>query len=76
VPLFILLPENTVYTERSYAASFLDIGPTILAASHCSGQIRSHGQNLLSLPLHDKEVPYRNAAFSRKELFAQIAKKR
>lgn len=76
VPLFILLPEKTVYTEHTYAASFLDIGPTVLAASRCGGQIHSHGLNLLAIPLHDKEVPYRNEAFSRKELFAQIEKKR
>jgi lipoteichoic acid synthase len=76
VPLFILLPEKTVYAEHAYAASFLDIGPTILAASRCPGQIHSHGQNLLSLPMHDKEVPYRNAVFSRKDLYTQIAKKR
>lgn len=76
VPLFILLPEKSAYTERSYAASFLDIGPTILAASRCKGQIKSHGQNLLDYPLHDKEVPYRNAVYSRKDLYTQIAKKR
>jgi lipoteichoic acid synthase len=76
VPLFILLPEKTVYTEHAYAASFLDVGPTVLAASHCAGQIRSYGQNLLSLPLRDKDIPFRNAVYSRKELFDQIAEKK
>ena len=76
VPLFIVTPEKTVYRERTYAASFLDIAPTVLAASRCSGSIGTHGLNLLERPTQEKEVPHRLGIYSRKALFAMISRKR
>jgi lipoteichoic acid synthase len=76
VPLFILTPERTVYNEKKYAASFLDIAPTILAASGIQDSIRTNGQNLLDLPIKNKEIPLRGQMYSRKQLYSMIAKKR
>ena len=75
VPLFILTPERTVYNEKKYAASFLDIAPTILAASGINDSIKTNGQNLLDLPLKNKEIPLRGQLYSRKQLYSMIAKK-
>jgi lipoteichoic acid synthase len=76
VPLFILTPGKNVHYEKKYAASFLDIAPTALFASGVTDSIRSHGQNLLNLPLQEKELPLRGQLYSRKHLYSLIAKKR
>jgi hypothetical protein len=76
VPLFIIMPEKTVHHERSLAASFLDIRPSAIAASGITDSIRSYGVNLLSVPMADKNVPYRLGIYSRKSLFDQIARSR
>jgi lipoteichoic acid synthase len=76
VPLFILTPDKTVHFEKRYAASFLDIAPTVLAVSGVSDSIRTNGQNLLDLPLKNKEIPLRGQLYSRKQLYSMIAKKR
>jgi lipoteichoic acid synthase len=76
VPLFILTPEKTTHWEKKYAASFLDIAPTVLAASGINDSIRTNGQNLLDLPLKNKEIPLRGQLYSRKQLYSMIAKKR
>jgi phosphoglycerol transferase MdoB-like AlkP superfamily enzyme len=76
VPLFIILPEKRVYHEKRYAASFLDIAPTVLAAAGIKDSIRTNGLNLLSTPLRNKEIPFRGHLYSRKFLYKKIAKKR
>jgi lipoteichoic acid synthase len=76
VPLFILTPQKTVYREGTFAASFLDIAPTVLAAGRCSGSINTRGCNLLAFPLQDKEIPFRLGIYSRKALFSKISRKR
>jgi phosphoglycerol transferase MdoB-like AlkP superfamily enzyme len=76
VPFFIITPEKTICREDNYAASFLDIAPTVLAASQCRGSIRSQGINLLAPPLQDGPIPFRGGRYSRKFLFAEIERKR
>jgi lipoteichoic acid synthase len=75
VPLLILTPGKTTHREKKYAASFLDIAPTILAASGIQDSIRTNGQNLLDLPLKNKEVPLRGQLYDRKQLYSMISKK-
>jgi phosphoglycerol transferase MdoB-like AlkP superfamily enzyme len=75
VPLFILTPEKTTHWEKKYAASFLDIAPTILAASGVNDSIRTNGLNLLDLPLKTQEIPLRGQLYGRKQLYSRIAKK-
>lgn len=76
VPLFILTPDKKVHYEKKYAASFLDIAPTALAASGITDSIRTHGLNLFDLPLREKEIPLRGQIYSRKQLYSMVAKKR
>jgi lipoteichoic acid synthase len=73
VPLFIITPAGTIYREGTYSGTFLDVAPTILSISRCSGEIRSHGQDLLSFPIAEKYVPYRADLYSRAGLFKQAA---
>jgi lipoteichoic acid synthase len=76
VPLFIISPGKTIYQEKRYAASFLDIAPTVLTACRCRSPIRSYGIDLLSLPTTDKEIPFRLNVYSRKMLYDKIRKSR
>jgi phosphoglycerol transferase MdoB-like AlkP superfamily enzyme len=76
VPLFIISPENTVYRETTHAASFLDIAPTLLAAGHLKGAIRSNGLNLFSFPAQDRVIPFRGNIYSRNFLYDRIARKK
>jgi lipoteichoic acid synthase len=72
VPLFIISPAKTFYREKQFAASFLDIAPTVLAACHCRNPIRSYGLDLLAVPTTDKEIPFRLNVYSRKMLYDKI----
>jgi lipoteichoic acid synthase len=75
IPLFIITPEKTVYRERNLAASFLDIAPTVLAASHSKTPIGTQGLDLLSFPTQDRGIPFCLGLYGRKDLYKKIAGK-
>ena len=74
VPLFVITPDKTVYREKALAASFLDIAPTVLVASGIGDSIRTYGIDLLSLPVQNKDIPFRRGICSRKSLFEKISR--
>lgn len=73
VPLFIITPDNQKYTETSKVASFLDVAPTIMAASNKSYSLYSDGSNLLSQTKNFLEIPLKGASFNREELYKKIS---
>lgn len=75
VPLFIILPEGTVYKEKEKVASFLDIAPTVLELANIHGEYSTYGESLIA-PFHTegKEIPYRGYFFDRKQLYDEIEK--
>jgi lipoteichoic acid synthase len=72
VPLFIITPDNKVHKEDKYAASFLDISPTILYASGVKFKENSDGENLINLDGNYNEVPFKGGIFDRSYLFDQV----
>jgi phosphoglycerol transferase MdoB-like AlkP superfamily enzyme len=72
VPLIIVGEgENWEPGINRWAASFLDIGPTALAASGITYNIQTEGIDLLSVDSsHQKsEIPFNGISFNRNELF-------
>lgn len=49
VPLLIVTPKNSVRLEMKKAVSYLDLAPTVLAASGVPFRYRTSGENLLKL---------------------------
>lgn len=72
VPMIIITPDNIQYQEKNIAASFLDVAPTVLNATHCPYSVTSYGIDLLSLENRDAKIPFRGINFDRKELFRKI----
>jgi lipoteichoic acid synthase len=72
VPFFIITPDSLAFREDRCAASFVDVAPTVLAASKVPFSIRSNGHNLLSRPLANTVVEYRGGAFLRADLYKRI----
>jgi phosphoglycerol transferase MdoB-like AlkP superfamily enzyme len=73
VPLFILMPEHTQYSDTKKVASFLDIAPTILNLTGSDSVYRTNGQNLLNYPLLADKIAYKGKYYTR-ELLYTIAK--
>lgn len=76
VPLFILTPDGQKYRETKCVASFLDLAPTILAASGCGCVYATRGQNLLEYPLKSSNVPFHGLMLSREKLWSQYVRNR
>jgi len=73
VPLFIITPDNRVHYEKKRAVSFLDIAPTILAASNRPYEIKSFGMDLLADTAEWKPVPFRGQLYKREFLYKMIS---
>lgn len=73
VPLFIITPDNMKYSEQEYAASFLDIAPTVLNASGAPYSILSDGADLLDPDKKPGNIPHRGLLIDRAELYEKIA---
>ena len=69
VPLIIVTPAHTRYTERRLVASYLDLAPTVLCASGARASMLTGGVNLLDTPLRQTSIPYRGNDYSREQLF-------
>jgi phosphoglycerol transferase MdoB-like AlkP superfamily enzyme len=72
VPLYILTPGNKIYREQKTAASFLDIAPTVMAASKIKFSIKSNGNDLLAAAQEQTKIKYKGSAYSREDLFSRI----
>lgn len=74
VPLFIITPDGMKYREEKMAASFLDVGITILNASGIKYSIKSFGTDLLKPGGgNESKIPYRGLQWDRRELFGKIS---
>lgn len=73
VPLFIITPDNKVYTENQVVASFLDIAPTILEVSGIYYKIYSDGTNLLNRDKNPLNIPLKGESFDRAWLYERIS---
>jgi lipoteichoic acid synthase len=76
VPLFIITPDSRAYRENSCVATFIDIAPTMLAASGIPYSLHTSGTNLLKEPIKDGVVCYRGATYSRAGLYAAISREK
>lgn len=74
VPLFVVAPDSRGRRENACVASFLDIAPTMLAASGIPYLLRTSGANLLNVPLANGVVCYRGGVYSRAELYKKISR--
>ncbi|HMD68494.1 MAG TPA: LTA synthase family protein [Chitinivibrionales bacterium] len=72
VPMFILTPDSRVHYESRCAASFIDVAPTVLAASGVPYKLHTKGTNLLNVPLADGPLPFRGGTYLRSELYAKV----
>lgn len=74
VPLFILTPDRQKHSENKKIASFLDIAPTILAASRIPYDIKSDGSNLLESNIKFLKIPLKDMWFDRGWLYDKISR--
>lgn len=72
VPLFILTPDGQKRIESSAVASFLDISPTVLAASGLKYSVYSNGSNLLKKNASYQSIPLKGTPFDRVWLYNNI----
>jgi phosphoglycerol transferase MdoB-like AlkP superfamily enzyme len=68
VPLFILMPDGRKYHEEKCAATFLDIGPTLLSISGLECKYNSDGTDLTKYPLRNSNIPFHGTLLTRKKL--------
>ncbi|MEM2956585.1 MAG: LTA synthase family protein [Candidatus Pacearchaeota archaeon] len=74
VPIFIITPDKKQYIEEKYAASFLDIAPTVLLVSGISFfNYSTEGQNLVDFPIKDSAISFIGNQYRRAVLY-QMAK--
>jgi phosphoglycerol transferase MdoB-like AlkP superfamily enzyme len=73
VPLYVLTPDNRARTERTRAASLLDLSPTLLRAAGVGFSMTTWGQDLLGDTL-DNAIPFRDKTYSRTELYRLVDK--
>lgn len=73
VPLYILPPAGASASDRRTAVSFLDLAPTLLAASGREAAIRSKGEALGQGTLGDTPLFHKGKAFARDSLHALLA---
>ena len=69
VPFFLISSEKNIKEERKIAASFLDIGPTILYISGIPFKIHSDGENLTDNISKRSLISQNNMVWSRLELY-------
>ncbi|BCN32990.1 LTA synthase family protein [Anaeromicropila herbilytica] len=74
VPLLIITPEKIHYTNTKYAASFLDVAPTVLDFSGISYSIRSKGGSLSSGNEPNSLIPFKGRQYDRRELITNEEK--
>ena len=74
VPFILLTPDNKQHQENKYAATFLDISPTILYAAGVGFTIRTDGINLADPPRTMPQIPFKGKLYDRDYLFAAIDK--
>ncbi|NLM20195.1 MAG: LTA synthase family protein [Peptococcaceae bacterium] len=72
VPFYILTPDGTVYQEPKKAASFLDIGPTILDLARIDTLYTTYGESLMLPHNISTKIPYRGYWFDREQLYQQM----
>lgn len=77
VPLFILTPNQKVYQEKTMAASFLDISPTVLYASGIPFTVESDGIDLLKRASDSGTaavgtVPFKGVQYDRQDLYNKV----
>ncbi|MDP4092957.1 MAG: LTA synthase family protein [Bacillota bacterium] len=72
VPLIIITPDNKIYKEDKFVASFLDLGPTILDISGVPFNIRSDGEDLMKGLDSHKTIPFKGTEYDRAYLFEKI----
>ena len=72
VPMFVITPEGQSSVEYSYAASFLDVAPTMLRSSGIAYDYKSSGINLLGPLTNIPELPYKGGLYSRASLLEKI----
>ncbi|NLO97080.1 MAG: LTA synthase family protein [Peptococcaceae bacterium] len=72
VPFYILSPERIVYQETAKAASFLDIGPTILDLARIDTFFTTYGESLMPPHKLSNKIPYRDYWFDREQLYQRI----
>ncbi|RCK80778.1 MAG: Lipoteichoic acid synthase LtaS Type IVb [Candidatus Ozemobacter sibiricus] len=69
VPLILLVPGATPRVERTMAAGFLDIAPTLLRAAGVPFRLRSAGSDLLDpAAMARSAIPFLGSECSRKDL--------
>lgn len=73
VPLFIITPDGQKHRENSEVASFLDISPTLLAASGIPYSVYSDGSNLLKNNINYLNIPLKGSSFDRAWLYNKIS---
>ena len=72
VPMFVITPDSQAKAQDSYAASFLDIAPTMLKASGIAYNYKTSGINLVDTPGEAPEIPYKGCLFNRSSLLQYI----
>jgi phosphoglycerol transferase MdoB-like AlkP superfamily enzyme len=74
VPFIMATPDHKTYRESTYAASFLDICPTILYETGTAFTIKTNGINLASPPAVLPTIPFKEKLHDRKSLFDKITR--
>jgi phosphoglycerol transferase MdoB-like AlkP superfamily enzyme len=72
VPMIILTPDGKSYLETKNVASFLDVAPTILAASGVHYSYRSNGANLLDQNCRMGTLGFYDMTYLRSNLYSKI----
>ena len=72
VPFIMLTPDDISYREEKYAASFLDIAPTVLHAAGIDFTIKTDGINLAEPPDVLPKIPFKGKLYDREYLFTAI----
>lgn len=72
VPLLVISPQNKYITTTYKAASFLDIGPTILNISGLQFSYKAFGENLLKRDGLIKDIPFMELQYDRKTIYNRI----
>jgi phosphoglycerol transferase MdoB-like AlkP superfamily enzyme len=75
VPMLIITPDHKVMRESRYAATFLDIAPTILQNNNLTYTYQMQGDNLLDR-LKNGTIPYKGKQYDREYLYQKAAKTR
>jgi phosphoglycerol transferase MdoB-like AlkP superfamily enzyme len=73
VPLFLITPDNAIKFENRYATTFLDVAPTILAASKGAYHLHTFGESLLDTMYSKSKIPFRGVSYTREFLYNLIA---